>query len=326
MRTFISAAIGQLAGCIMLAFACIAAAQQGYPNKPVRIIIPTSAGGSTDILARLIGQKLGESLGQQMVADNRAGGNGTVGGEALAKAAPDGYTLMITSSSHIITPLLASTPYDAIRDFSPVAANASSENILVLHPSIPAKNLQEFIRLAKANPDQLNYATGGVGTLAHLAGALFCIMTNVKMQQIPYKSGGPAIIDLIGGHVQLYFAVPISIMPRIKGGRVKAIAVTGKTRLAALPEVPTFAEAGMTDFDVKYWYGTLAPAATPKEIVGKLSAEIGRILASAEMKERLVSQGMDAYISTPEELAALMRAETAKYAKIIKTANIKIEK
>ncbi len=326
MIIFVRAVRIQLVVGTLLFFASIAAAQQGYPNKPIRVIIPTSAGGSTDILARLIGQKLGESLGQQLIADNRAGGNGTVGGEALAKAAPDGYTLMITSSSHIITPLLAPTPYDAIKDFSPVAANASSENILVLHPSIPANNLQEFIRLAKANPNQLNYATGGVGTLSHLAGALFCIMTNVKMQQIPYKSGAPAIIDLIGGHVQLYFAVPISIMPRVKGGRVKAIAVTGKSRLAALPDVPTFAEAGMTDFDVKYWYGTLAPAATPKEIIGKLSAEIGRILASSEVREKLVSQGMDAYISTPEELTALMRAETAKYAKIIKTADIRMDK
>ena len=325
MKVFNCVVARRLAIGVLLSIACVAAAQQSYPSKPIRLIIPTSAGGSTDILARVIGQKLTDSWGQQLIADNRAGGNGIVGGEALAKSAPDGYTIMITSSSHIITPLLAATPYDAIKDFAPVAANASSENILVLHPSLPANNLAEFIRLAKAKPGQLNYATGGVGTLAHLAGALFSIMTNVKMQQIPYKSGGPAIIDLIGGHVQLYFAVPISIMPRIKGGRVKAIAVTGSKRLAALPEVPTFAEAGLAGFDVRYWYGTLAPVGTPKEIVDKLSSEIGRILASADMREKLLSQGMEAYISTPDELAALMKAETAKYSKIIKTANIKAE-
>jgi tripartite-type tricarboxylate transporter receptor subunit TctC len=318
-------ALMRLAWVAVCAFTITAWAQQPFPNKPVRLIIPTAPGGSTDMLARLVGLKLTERWGQQVIADNRAGGNGVIGGEALAKAPPDGYTIMITSSAHIITPLIAPTPYDAINDFAPVAANASSENILVIHPSLPAKDLQQFIRIAKSSPGQLNYATGGVGTLSHLAGVLFGTMTGVKMQQIPYKSGGPAITDLVGGHVQVYFAVPISIMARINSGRVRPIAVTGKTRLSALPSVPTFTEAGLAGFDVRYWYGTLAPAATPKEIVDRLSAELGRILTSAEMREKLQTQGMDPLISTPEELVALMRAETAQYSKIVKSAHIKLE-
>ena len=300
-------------------------AQPTYPSKPVRIIIPTTPGGSTDTLARLIGQKLSDAWGQPVLGDNRAGGNGVIAGDALLKSAPDGHTMMITSSAHIITPLLTPTPYNAVNDFTPIAGNATSETLLVVHPALPVKDLQGFIRLAKARPNELNYATGGVGTLSHLAGAWFDIVTGAKMQQIPYKSGAPAIVDLVAGQVQLYFAVPISIMPHVKSGRVRAISVTGKTRLSALPSVPTFAEAGLPGFDVKYWYGTLGPSGVPRDIVDRASTEIARILATNDVKDRLISQGMDPLIANPAELAALMKAETAMYLKIIETANIKLK-
>ena len=309
---------------MLIAFAGNVAAQLVYPGKSIRVVVATTSGGSTDILARLIAQKLTESWGQQVFVDNRPGGNGIIGGEALVRSSPDGYTIMVISTTHVITPLLIPTPYDAVKDFAPVAGNASSELILALHPSVPINNLREFIALARSKPGRLNYATTGAGSLAHLAGALFSMMAGIKMQQIPYKSGGPAIIDLISGQVQLYFAVPISIMPHLKSGKVKAIAVTGKARLPAFP-TPTFAEAGLPGFDVKYWYGTLAPAGTAKAVIERLSVEIAKILASPDMKEKLLNQGMDANFTTPDELAALMRAETAKYAKIIKTANIKVE-
>lgn len=307
-----------------IALAGTVAAQQAYPAKSIRVVVATTAGGSTDILARSIAQRLTESWGQQVFVDNRPGGNGIIGGEALVRSPADGYTLMVISTTHVVTPLLVPTPYDAVKDFAPVAGNASSELVLALHPSVPVSNLREFIALASSKPGQLDYATTGAGSLAHLAGALFSMMAGIRMQQIPYKSGGPAIIDLIGGQVQLYFAVPISIMPHVKSGKVKAIAVTGKARLPAF-RTPTFAEAGLPDFDVKYWYGTLAPAGTAKTVLEKLSAEIARIITSPDMKEKLLSQGMDAGYTAPEEFAALMRTETARYAKIIKAANIRIE-
>jgi tripartite-type tricarboxylate transporter receptor subunit TctC len=314
-----------LAVSTFMGFADHVAAQQAYPSKPIRIIVATTSGGSTDILARLIAQKLTESTSQQVFVDNRPGGNGIIGGEALVRSPPDGYTIMVISTTHVITPLLVPTPYDAIRSFAPVAGNARSELILALHPSVPISNLREFIALAKSKPGQLDYATTGAGSLAHLAGALFSIMTEIKMQQIPYKSGGPAIIDLIGGQVQLYFAVPISIMPHIRTGKVKAIAVTGTARLPALP-TPTFVEAGLPGFDVKYWYGTLAPAGTPKSIVDRLSADLAKILALPDIREKLSNQGMDSSFATADDLAELMRTESSKYSKIIKTADIKVEK
>jgi tripartite-type tricarboxylate transporter receptor subunit TctC len=269
---------------------------------------------------------LSKDWGQPVVTENKAGGNGVIAGEELAKSAPDGYTIMITSSAHIITPLLAPTPFDAINDFTSVATLATSENMLVVNPSVPAQNLQQFIAYAKSKPGELNYATGGAGTLAHLAGALFDNMAGVKMQQVPYKSGGPAIADLLGGHVQLYFAVPISIMPHVKSGGVRPIAVTGATRLPALPNVPTFAEAGLPGFDVKYWFGIFAPARLPSDIAARYSAEIAKILASPEATEKLVSQGMSPFISTPDEMLALERKETAMYTQIIKSADIKLAK
>ena len=314
-----------MAGVLLAAIAGSATAQQAYPNKPIRFITANAPGGSTSRLAGLIGQNLTERWGQQVIVDNRPGGNGFIGGETLAKASPDGYSIMIVTSTHIITPLLLRAPYDTIKDFAPVVTVASARQLMVLHPSVPANSLQEFIALAKSMPGQLNYAATGTGGMQHLSGELFGMLTGVKIQLIPYKGGAPALTDLLGGRIQLTIQSPLGPIPYVKGGKLKAIAITGETRLSTLPQVPTFAEAGLPGFDVKNWYGILAPASTPKAIIDKLSAEVARIMVVPDIQEKLVGQGLDSFISTPEQFAALIKTDITKFAKIIKTANIRIE-
>ena len=311
---------------VLMVCAGSAVAQQAYPNRPLRLITPYPAGSSPDTIARLLAPKLTESWGQQALVDNRAGGNTIIGSDAMVKSKPDGYTVLLISTTHVLNALLLpSLPYDTIKDFAPVATIASSELVLVVHQSLPANNLQEFIALAKARPGQLNYATASSGGPTHLAPAWLSIMTGIKMQHIPYKGSGPAVADLIGGQVHLYFSAPISVIPHIKSGRLKAIAISGETRSPALPQVPTFTEAGLSGFDLKFWYGVLAPAGTPKEILDKLSAEFARIVVMPDIKEKLSSQGADPFVSTPEQFAAVMKADLAKYEKVIKAANIKLE-
>ncbi len=310
----------------LLGIADPAAAQKDYPNKPIRLIVPYATGGSTDPLARLLGQKLSESWGQQVAVDNRPGGNTIIGTEALAKSPADGYTLIMVLATHVILPYLYnSLPYDAIKDFAPVATFAMNEQVMVLHPSVPANNLREFIALAKAKPGQLNYSSSGSGGVNHLAEELFCILAGIKVQHVPYKGGGPALADLVAGQVQMYFGPPIIVIPFIKSGRIKAIAVSGEHRLSALPQVPTFTEAGLPGLDAKVWYGILAPAGTPKDIIDKLSVAIAKILATTDVKEKLVLQGMEPFSAGPGEFAALLKADMAKFGTVIKTANIKIE-
>ena len=310
---------------VSVAIAGSAAGQQVYPNKPIRLIVPYPPGGGSNVLARLVGQKFSESWGQQVIVDNRPGGNTIIGTEAAAKSPPDGYTILVMSSSHVIIPLLLPTPYDIIKDFAPVATLTRTEFILVAHPSLHANNLQEFIALAKSRPGQLNYASSGSGTVTHLAGEFFNILAEVKLQHVPYKGGGPAITDLIGGQVQLAFQVPTAAISYVKGGRLKAIAISGETRLSALPQVPTFAEAGLPGFDVKGWFAVLAPVGISKAVIDKLSAEIAKILEMPDIKEKIVSEGLDTFISTPDQFATLMKIDMAKWAKVIKTANIKLE-
>lgn len=299
-------------------------AQQAYPNKPIRFIVPYAPGGSGDTTARLVGQKLAESWGQQVIVDFRPGGNTVIGTEALTKAPPDGYTILFITAAHVTVRFLIATPYDPITDFTPVTTLASSEYLLVVHPSVPANNLQEFIALAKSNPGQLNYASSGSGGMAHLTTEMFSMMTGIKMQHIPYKGGGAAVIDLLGGQVQVLFNVPVAQLQHVKSGKLKAIAISGKTRSPNLSQVPTFAEAGVPAFDPKTWFGVLAPRGTPTEIVDKLSTEITKILTMPEVQEKLIGQGLDPFISTPAQFAALMTADMAKYARVIKTANIKL--
>ena len=310
---------------VLIGFAGCAAAQQGYPNKPIRLITPFAPGGGTSIIATLIGQKLTEDWGQQVLIDHRPGGNTIIGSEALVRSAPDGYTIMLQAGGHAVHLSLQTLPYDTVKDFAPIATVTSSAYILVLHPSVPANNLQEVIALAKFKPGKLNFASAGSGGLPHIAGELFQIMTGVKFLHVPYKGSGPAITDLIAGQVDLSFQDPLNVVARIKGGRLKGIAISGDARLPALPQLPTFTEAGLPGFDIKNWYGVFAPAGTPKEIIDKLSTELARIMGTPDIRGKLASQGVEPFITTPDQFAALINADIAKYARIIKTANIRLE-
>ncbi len=323
MKVF-NAVVRMVAVGMLMAIAGAAAAQHTYPNKPVRFITPFPPGGSLDPLTRMVAGKLSEKWGQAAVVENRPGGNSIIGTDAVAKSAPDGYTYLVAGNPHVVTPLLMPTPYDAMKDFAPVATIAKSRQVLVVNTSLPVHNLQELIALAKSRPGQLNFSSSGSGNTNHLAGELLCMLAGIKMQHVPYKGAGPAITDLLGGQVELSFHVSISVIPHIKSGRLRAIAISGDTRAQALPQVPTMAEAGLPEFKIQGWTGIFVPAGTPKEIIEKTSAEMARILASAEIHDRLVNQGLEPYINTPEQFAALLRSDQAMYAKIIKTANIKM--
>jgi len=322
---FFNAVTRTLAVGLLMTFAGSAAAQQAYPTKPIHIIVTFTPGGTNDILARLFGPKLTESWGQPVIVDNRPGANGIIGAQALVKSPPDGHTMMMHSSTHIINSLLYPVPYDTIKDFAPVATVALSEDVLVVNPSVPANNLHELIALAKSKPGQLNYGSPGIGNSLHLAAELFCSRAGIKMQHVAYKGAAPVVTDLMGGQVQLAFIPPMVVLPQIKSGRVKAIAYTGETRLPGLPQVPTFTESGMPGLDVRTFQGFFVPAHTPKGIIDKLSAEIAKIVAMPDIKEALDRQGMEPFASTPDQFAAMIRAEIAKWGNIIKTANVKIE-
>ncbi|MFH1605402.1 MAG: tripartite tricarboxylate transporter substrate binding protein [Pseudomonadota bacterium] len=311
---------------VLMGLAGSVAAQQTYPSKSIRFIVAFPPGGTNNLLARFVGQKLTESWGQQVIVENRPGGNTIIGTEALAKSAPDGYSIMVMSSTHVIVPQMQKgVPYDAIRDFAPVATLDSQEFVLVVHPSLPVSNLQQFISLAKSKPGQLNYATTGSGGVQHLATELFSLMTGARMQHIPYKGSSPALTDLVGGQVEVHFAVPYPAIPFIKSGRIKAIAISGEARLAALPQVPTFSEAGLPGYDVKWWHGILAPAGTPRVVIDKLSSEVAKILGMPDTREKFHGLGLEPFISSPDQFDALMKADMAKWGKVIKSAHIKME-
>jgi tripartite-type tricarboxylate transporter receptor subunit TctC len=310
----------------LLVLADTALAQPAYPTKPIRFIVPYPPGGSTDPMARFAATKLSERWGQTIVVDNRPGGNTIIGTEAVAKAPKDGYTILLASTALLTTPsLISHLPYDVIRDFTGVATIAKSRFVLIVPPSNASKNLQELIAYIKARPGQINYASSGIGTNTHLSGALFNLMLGTNMNHIPYKGSGTLAADLMAGRVDLSFQVPISVISHIKAGKMKPIAISGDTRAAALPDVPTFAEAGMPKFQVGGWFGIVAPSGTPKYAIDKISREMTSILATPDAQDYLVKQGSEAFISTPEHVTALIKAEVAKYARIIKDAGIKAE-
>jgi tripartite-type tricarboxylate transporter receptor subunit TctC len=301
-------------------------AQPAYPTKPIRFIVPYPPGGSTDPMARLAASKLSERWGQTIVVDNRPGGNTIIGTEAVAKAPRDGYTILLASSALLTTPsLIPHLPYNVLRDFTGVATIGTSRFVLVVPPSNPAKNLQEFIAYVKSRPGQVNFASSGIGANTHLSAALFNQMLGTSMNHIPYKGSGILQADLMAGRVDLSFQVPITVISHIKGGKLKPLAMSGDTRAPALPEVPTFAEAGMPKFRVGGWFGIVAPTGSPRYAIDRISNEMASILATPETQDYLVKQGSEAFISTPEQVTALIKADVAKYAKIIKDANIKME-
>jgi len=320
-----AAAFKTFAFGVLMALTASVGAQQAYPSKPIRIIVPFPPGASNDILARLVGKKFSETLGVQTIVDNRAGASTIIGATALLKSPPDGYTLMVTSGTHLITPILMPAPYDAIKDFTAVTTIDKSDYLLVVHPALPANTLKEFIALAKARPGQINYASSSNGSGNHLSAEMLAQRTGIKMQHVPYKGGGPAVIDLMAGQVQMFFNSPSSTLPYVQRGRLKALAMTGDVRFAALPNVPTFAESGLPNFDVKSWHGILAPPGIPKPIVDLLAAEVAKILAMPDTIERLGSLGLAPFASTPEQFAAMMRSEAVRYAAVIKAANIKAD-
>jgi tripartite-type tricarboxylate transporter receptor subunit TctC len=315
-----------LAGAALIMFAASASAQQNYPNRSIRFIIPNAPGGATSAAARLVSEKLTAAWGEQIIIDNRPGGNNIVAGETLQRAAPDGQTILLVTAAHVINPIVHPKPqYDAFLEFPPVATLVSTEYILVVNAAVPASNLKELVALAKAKPGQLNAAVSNAGGIQHLALEYFNVLAGVKIQAIPYKGGGPGMTDLIGGQVQVAFNNTLTLLPHIKSGKIRPLGVGGESRITILPQLPTFAELGLPGYSVKNWFGVVVPPKTPKDIIGKLAGEIIRIQGMADFKEKLAVQGVEPFVNGPEQFAAFMKTETTKYAKIIKAANIKLE-
>ncbi len=311
--------------CGLLVLAGTAFAQP-YPSKPVRLIVPFPAGGPADAVSRIMGPRLADNLGQQVVIDNRVGGNGNTGAEITAKAPADGYTLMMVVSSFVTNPALyPNLPFDPLKDFTPVSLLTSAPLVLVVHPSLPVKSVRELIALAKARPGELNYAAAGNGAGGHLAMELFKGMAGINMVTIIYKGGAQAVTDVIGGQVQLTVNNPIVVLPHVKSGRLRALAVTSAQRLAAAPELPTIAESGVPGFDASLWYGVVTPLGLPPPLVGRLNAELLKSLQHPDTRERLALDGVRIIGSTPEQFGEHLRHESAKWTKVVRDARIKLE-
>ena len=312
---------------VTLLFAAANACAQSYPSKQLRFVVPFPPGGPADILSRTIGQNLSESWGQQVVIDNRAGAGGNIGAEIVAKAPPDGYTMLMgfVGTHAINSSLYRSMPFDAVKDFVPVALVAMVTIILVVHPSVPVKTVKELIALANAKPGELSFGSPGNGTPQHLAGELFNTMTGVKMVHVPYKGAVPALTDLLGGRLSMIFSSMPPALPHLQSGKLRALGVTSSARSPAAPDVPTIAQSGLKGYEVINWYGVLVPAKTPKEIVGKLNGEVVGIMNLPAVKERLAAQGAETYTSTPEKFAEMIKSETEKWAKVVKFSGAQLD-
>jgi len=301
-----------------------AAHAQAYPARAVRLIVPFAAGGSTDIIARTVGQKLNELWSQPVVIENRPGGSTVIGTELVARAAPDGYTLLVTPAPFTIVPsLIAKLPYDPAQDFEPITLINTTPLVVVVHPGVPARSIKELIALAKAKPGALNFGSSGSGGSNHLAGELFNTMAGVRMVHIPYKGNAPALTDLVGGHVDLLFNGLTSAMPLIKSGKLRALAVTSIARAGSLPAMPTLDELGLKGFQAVAWNGLTAPARTPRDVINRVNADVLKVIRSPELVERLKAEGSDPVGNTPEQYSAFLRDEIAKWAKVIQFANVK---
>lgn len=299
---------------------------QAYPAKSIRFVAAFPAGGPSDIVARAIGRRMSEVLGQPVVIENRTGAGGNIGADAVAKSAPDGYTVLLGGSYLTIAPsLYLKLPFDPEKDFAPIGLLVSNQYVLVTHPAVPARNVRELISLAKSKPGQLNYGSAGIGSPPHLAGELLKTMAGMNTGHIPYKGASPALVDLIGGHIDFYFGGISGALPHVKTGKIRALAVTSSRRSSQLPAVPTVAEAALPGYDITTWFGLLAAAGTPKEIVAKLNGVIVAIVNEPELKNYLIGQGVEPMTNTPEQFAAYIRSEVPKFAKIVKSAGIKPE-
>jgi len=303
-----------------------AACAQPYPHKPIRVVMPFPIGGPSDILGRAVAQKLGDQMGANLVPDNRPGAGGNLGLALAAKAPPDGYTILVTSSAIAVSPsLYAKLDYDAAKDFAPIARLAEIPNVLIVNPSVQAKTLKEFVALARANPGKLNYGSGGAGTTNHLANELLMSLERINLVHVPYKGASVAVFSLIGGEVDEVVVAVASALTQIRAGKVRALAVLSDRRAPTLPEVPTAKEAGVDNFVMPIWFGMFAPAATPRDVLARLNREVTKAMAAPDFRERLASAGVDPWLGSPEELGTLVRNETARYAAIIKKAGLRPE-
>ncbi len=314
---------------VMIALAAASAATawaQGFPNRPMRLVLPAPPGGGHDILARLMGPSLTQALGQQLVVDNRPGGNGIVGAQTVARSAPDGHTILSAATTFVTVPLLtANTPYSPSRDFVPITLAIHGPNILAVRPSLAAKSVSDLIALAKSQPGKLNYAAGSSGGSPHLAAELFKYMAKVDIVHVSYRGAGQALIDLLAGQVDLMFATSVSVAPHLRSGKLRALAITSAQPSALAPDLPTVAASGLPGYESGVAYGFLAPARTPQPIVDRLNAEIVKILQRNDVRERLLGDGFEVVASTPEEYAALIKRESAKWGKLIREVNIRVD-
>ena len=303
-----------------------AAAVQAYPSRPVKLIVPFAPGGFTDVVARILGAKLSLAMGQQFVIENKAGAGSTIGTDFVAKSPPDGYTLLMVSSTHVISPwIYKNLGYDPVRSFAAVGKLVDSPYVLLVHPKVAAKNVQEFIALAKAQPDQIHYASSGNGSAQHLMGGLFAAMTGAPLKHVPYRGSSGAATDLVAGVVESSFAGVPNALAQVPQGRLKALAVTTARRAPQLPDVPTMQEAGVAGYDASVWLALLAPAGTPPEIVHKLNAEVAKLMAAADTKKALFDAGVEPSPSTPEEMSAYLAQELVRWGKVVKEAGVKLE-
>ncbi|MGZ5064822.1 MAG: tripartite tricarboxylate transporter substrate binding protein [Usitatibacter sp.] len=299
---------------------------QGYPSKPIKIVVPYPPGGFNDTLGRTLAAKFTEDWGQPAIVENKPGANTLIGSDFVAKSAPDGYTLLVVAFPFAVTPsLIKAMPYDTVKDFAPVALAAQSPNLLVVNPSLPVKTVAELVAMAKTKPDSLSYASTGNGSSNHISMELFKSLAGVKIVHIPYKGSAPAVTDLLGGQVHVMFDNAPNVLPQVKAGRLRALAQTGASRSAVAPDIPTVAEAGVPGYELTVWFGLVAPAGTPREVVGKLNAEVLKILAMPDVRERFLAQGVEPLGSTPEEFRDHIRAQMAKWGKVVRDAGVQAE-
>ncbi|OGA50972.1 MAG: hypothetical protein A3F74_25880 [Betaproteobacteria bacterium RIFCSPLOWO2_12_FULL_62_58] len=315
---------GTVALALLLAGGSAIAQKSSYPDKSVRFIVPFPPGGGTDIIARVMAQKLSEAFGQSVVVDNRPGAGGTIGAEIAAKSTPDGYTMIMVSGSYAVNAGLYKLPYDPVNGVDTVSLVGTGPFIVALHPSMPPGNVKQLIALAKAKPGAINYGSTGTGGITHMATELFRLMANINIVHVPYKGTGPALNDLIGGQIQLVFGAMLATLPHVKSGRLRGIAVTGPKRSQAAPEIPTVSESGLPGYEVTLWYGVWGPKGLPKDVIGRWHTELVKVLQSPDLRGKLATDGLEAVGSTADEFRVHLTREVAKWAKVIKDANVRI--